>query len=116
MLSWQIEQEERRRVLREQDRPSSMMDHYTNEVGGRFTAEGAATVVGRDNPHPYPAASPSWQIQLPDEPPLGLDNPTLEPASPALPEALATGPTSAAPSLPVQRKVGSLSQSTYRRA
>ena len=57
---------------------SAYIDHYMQEMGGRFAQEGAATVVGKSELPTYPAASSTWQIQLPDEPPLGLDNPALD--------------------------------------
>src|SRR6516165_9899337 len=48
---------------------------------GRFSAVETSYVVGSkpDISGAYPAASAAHQIQLPDEPPLGLDNPALDP-------------------------------------
>jgi hypothetical protein len=79
---------------------------------GRFSAIDASYVVGSksDVSDAYPAASAAHQIQLPDEPPLGLDNPTLEEPSTVLLSSPgeATGPTSDDPS-PLGRGVGSFS-------
>jgi hypothetical protein len=115
MLSSQEEQAERRATL-DNDRKlregSAYIDHYMQEAGGRFSAHAAATVIGSKSEvaSAYPAASAAHQIQLPDEPPLGFDNPALEP----LPSfsAQATGPTSAdAPFASLgDADVGSLSQ------
>ena len=62
----------------------------------------------------YPAASAAHQIQLPDEPPLGFDNPELEPPTmPSPVEAQAGGPADApATPLPVEHAGPS---SSYRR-
>ena len=87
MLESQREQEERRRTLendrrvREQ-RGSAYIDYYTLEAGGRFAQVAQATVIGSKATvaAAYPAASAAHQIQLPDEPPLALDNPALEPS------------------------------------
>jgi hypothetical protein len=106
MLSSQEEQEERRRTLqndvrvREQQREqgSTYLAHTHSDLGGRYSAVGAQTIVGAQPITNYPAASAAHQIQLPDEPPLGCDNPALDPPdlkpSFALPEAQATSPTS----------------------
>src|SRR5215467_1684603 len=113
MLSSQEEQAERRRVLaqdaslRQQQGGSAYIDHYMQEAGGRFSAHAAATVIGTTAIPQYPQASTPFQSDpVPDEPPLGFDNPALEPSSSAT-EAQATGPT-AAPSSPMVR-VGPLS-------
>jgi hypothetical protein len=53
--------------------------------GGRFAAIGTPNVTGTAPIPTYPAASPSWQIQLPDEPPLGVDNPAIESSAAFLP-------------------------------
>jgi hypothetical protein len=58
---------------------------------GRFAATGVPSVTGAMPIPKYPAASPSWQIQLPDEPPLGLDNPALETSAASILPAEATG-------------------------
>jgi hypothetical protein len=90
-----------------------------SEIGGRFAQVGAQNVVGQEAVPNYPAASSPWQIQLPNEPPLGyrvndLTPHELEPsialASPA--EAQAGEPASdRVPSDPLldveQRDVGS---------
>jgi len=79
---------------------------------GRFSAVDAATVVGAQPTIDYPAG-PAWSADPGAqcvEPPLGFENPALEPSSTA-PDAQATGPTSAdAHSGDVQRTdVGSFS-------
>jgi len=124
MLSSQEEQAERRRVLandagvRQQQREQGSTFHQHAQADadtprGRFAQVTTATVIGSkaDAASAYPAASSSWQIQLPDEPPLGLDNPALEPS--VLASAQATGPTPAdAPSAPLgDADVGPLSHS-----
>jgi hypothetical protein len=83
MTTDQEEQAERRRVLRNDERvreqsrngdTSSYIDHYSPEMGGRFSTEGAAKVVGT-TPNPYPplpASSPwSGPDPVPPEDPLG---------------------------------------------
>jgi hypothetical protein len=78
-----LSQAEKRDVLRNDARvrqqsrngdTSSYIDHYSPEMGGRFSAEGAATVVGT-TPNPYPAlpASSPWSgpDPVPPEQPLG---------------------------------------------
>jgi hypothetical protein len=92
MLSRQEEELERRAVLendrrvREQQKRQSEGTTFhqhaqaqadeTNQ--GRFAATGVPNVIGPTPIPKYPAASSSWQIQLPDEPPLGFDNPALD--------------------------------------
>jgi hypothetical protein len=87
-------QAERRRVLRNDERvrnqsrngdTSSYIDHYSPEMGGRFSSEGAATVVGTTpNPcPPLPENSPWRSDPVPDEPPLGYRIDAMpEPESP----------------------------------
>jgi hypothetical protein len=69
----EVSQAEKARVIREQ--ASSILDHAraaANDLGGgRFAGVNPTTVVGSEPAVKYPAASSSWQIQLPDEPPLG---------------------------------------------
>jgi hypothetical protein len=88
MLSWQEEQAERLRTLlndarvREQEQARGSTFHQFAQADaqtprGRFTQVEAATVVGANPVMNYPAASAAHQIQLPDEPPLGFDNPAL---------------------------------------
>jgi len=86
MLSSQEEQAERRRVLaqdaslRQQQGGSAYIDHYMQEAGGRFSAHAAATVIGTTAIPQYPQASAPFQSDpVPDEPPLGLDNPAFDP-------------------------------------
>jgi hypothetical protein len=136
MLERQIDQAERRAVMRndlkvreEQERvfadqslPNQASTFHQHALAdaltprGRFSAVETSYVVGSkpDVSGAYPAASAAHQIQLPDEPPLGLDNPALEEPSTVLLSSSgeATDPTSAdAPSTPLgQRGVGPLSQ------
>jgi hypothetical protein len=89
MLSSQEEQHERRAVqandarVKEQSRTGTFMSHAQAdaEIPGRFAAISNAFVVGSkpDIAGAYPAASFAHQTQLPDEEPLGFDNPALEP-------------------------------------
>jgi hypothetical protein len=84
MLSKQVEQAERRATLendrRVREQTGTFFSHTHDDIHqGRFAAIGPATVVGSTQFPPYPAASAAHQIQLPDEPPLGLDNPALGP-------------------------------------
>jgi hypothetical protein len=76
------DQVERRRVLindaraRDHSRngdTSSYINHYSPEMGGRFSNVGAATVVGQ-SPNPYPPLPENnpWRSDpVPPEPPLG---------------------------------------------
>jgi len=69
--------------------------------GGRFGAIGTPNVIGTTPVPSYPAASPSWQIQLPDEPPLSAyENPAFEDSTGALPVSppVATDDPAPAPS------------------
>jgi hypothetical protein len=107
-------QAEKRRVLindarvREQSRngdTSSYIDHYSPEMGGRFSHQGAATVIGQSPVPAYPSASSPWcgPDLVGDEPPLGFDVNALEPAAgpPASPAAGPGEPAPDAPSAPV---------------
>jgi len=116
MLSSQEEQEERRRVFApDQSLPNQASTFHQRAVAdaamprGRFSAVEAATVVGANPTIDYPAGS-AWSADPGAqcvEPPLGFDNPALEPSSC---EAQAPGPTSDAPSTPLgQRDVGPFS-------
>ena len=86
MLSKQEEEQERRETLENDrkvlERGSTFHQHAqaaANDLGGgRFAGVNPTTVVGSEPAIKYPAASSTWQIQLPDEPPLGFDNPALE--------------------------------------
>jgi hypothetical protein len=87
MLSSQEEQEERRRVFVQDQslRSSTLHQHAQADAAtpmGRFSAVSAAYVVGSTATPNYPAASAPFQCDpVPDEPPLGLDNPALEPST-----------------------------------
>ena len=74
MLSRQEEEQERREVLendrrvREQQQGTTFHQRAQAEASietGRFTAVNAAHVVGSEPAARYPAASSSWQVQLP---------------------------------------------------
>jgi hypothetical protein len=96
----EVSQAEKRRIIREQ--ASSILDHAraaANDLGGgRFAGVNPTTVVGSDPAVKYPAASSSWQVQLPNEPPTGykIDQmPTDEPSAVSaslLPAAEQPGP------------------------
>ena len=105
----QIDQAERRatldndlKVLRE--RGGTFFQHglaQANDMaGGRFAAVNTATVTGTTPIPNYPAASAAHQTQLPDEPPLGFDNPELESPTgvPPVSPPVATGDPADAPS------------------
>jgi hypothetical protein len=94
MLSKHEEERERRETLendrrvREQQKQSEASTFHQHAqaaaddlAGGRFAGVNPSTVVGSEPAVKYPAASPTWQIQLPDEPPLGFDNPALDESS-----------------------------------
>jgi hypothetical protein len=118
MLSSQEEQAERRRVFaQDQSLPKQATTFHqfaqadADTPRGRFAAVSAAYVVGSTAVPQYPAASTPFQHDpVGDEPPLGLDNPALEPSFLAS-LAQAPDPTSAdAHSGDVQRTdVGPLS-------
>ena len=100
MLSSQKEQAERRRVLandaRVKEQIGTFLSHTHMDEGGRFAQVANAQIVCADPIPKYPAASAAHQIQLPDEPPLGLDNPALENSTVACSvEAQAGGPAEA---------------------
>jgi hypothetical protein len=116
MLTDQEEQAERRRVLlqdadlrrqqQEQARREQSGTFFShaqaaaNDLGGgRFAGVNPTTVIGSDPALKYPAASSSWQIQLPDESPLSTyENPALEDSadvSPVSPSAATDGPADA---------------------
>jgi hypothetical protein len=125
MLSKDLERIEREQTMRQDadwqrqlkeaaEAPATMHGRAAAEASintGRFTQVNAAHVVGSEPAVKYPAASSSWQIQLPDEPPLGPDNPALEPAValPASPAAETGGAVSApSPTSGVERPAPSL--------
>src|SRR6516165_5910500 len=84
----QREQAERQRVFAQDQsvrQASTFHQHALADAQtprGRFSAVETATVIGSkpDAASAYPAASAAHQIQLPDEPPLSLDNPALNPS------------------------------------
>jgi hypothetical protein len=106
----QIDQAERRETLENdrkvlEQRGGTFYQHglaQADELSqGRFATVGAPRVIG-STPTPasqYPAASVAHQTELPPEPPLGFDNPELDPAgvSSVSPPA-ATGDPASAPS------------------
>ena len=86
MLSRQEEEQERIETLRndadvrrqQQQQGSTMFQHAVSqaadESGGRYgVAKPAPTVVGAQPLVKYPACSPASAVQLPDEPPTGID-------------------------------------------
>ena len=108
-----LEQEERRRVFAQDqslpNRASTYHQHAQSDAAtprGRFSAVEAATVVGANPTIDYPAgpawcADPGSQLL---EPPLGLDNPALEPSTGFLSSPVeAPGPASAEAPLSGQR-------------
>jgi hypothetical protein len=121
MLSSQIDQEERKRVLdndtRVREQGGTFHQHAVADAStprGRFDQVNSAYVVGSkpDVAGAYPAASSAHQVQLPDEEPTGyridqMSDP-VEPSSFFTRQV--TGPTSP-PSTPLgQRDVGPLSE------
>jgi hypothetical protein len=119
MLSSQEEQIERRRTFAQDQsvRAQATTMHAFAQADaqtprGRFSAVETATVIGSKAgiASSYSACSSALAVQLPDEPPLGLDNPALEPARPD--EAQATdGPAGPSAPLDVERAGPSLSHS-----
>ena len=109
----QIDQFERRATLDNdlkvlQQQGSTFHQHAQAQADelsqGRFAATRAPRVIG-STPTPasqYPAASAAHQTELPPEPPLGFDNPTLdEPStasSPPFPAVEQLGGADGAPS------------------
>jgi hypothetical protein len=97
----------RQRQQREQSAASTFHQFAQQETlpQGRFSAPGGIStpqVVG-SVPAPssqYPACSPALQVQLPNEPPLGSDNPAL--GVPPFPQEPAGAPAFSAPSSVVQ--------------
>lgn len=88
----EIDQKERAEVLKNDLRnnnASTFLEHTHNEVGGRFAAISSPQVVGSTPIAKYEGA-PNWVNDLvPTEPPLGFDNPELNPSA-ELEPALAT--------------------------
>jgi hypothetical protein len=81
----QREQHERARVLendrRVREQGSAYIDHYAQEAGGRFSAIGAAQVVGASAVPNYPAAAAHQSDPCGPEPSLGYRIDELEPGS-----------------------------------
>ena len=118
MLSSQEEQREREEVMRQdadlrrrqqeqvqRESSGTYLSHTHDDLsgGGRFAALGNPTIVGSTEATRYPAAAAAYQIQLPDEPPLGFDNPVLEPSAVMLDAEQTDAPagaTSSSESLP----------------
>jgi hypothetical protein len=97
-------------VRKQQEQGSAYIDHYIQEMGGRFSSVGAAHVVGSTPIPAYPAAAAHQRDPVGQEPPLSyriddLEQPTTELGPPPVSSARATEPTSA-------RDVGSFSQSS----
>ena len=120
MLSSQEEQAERRRVFaQDQSLPKQATTMHQFALAdvqtprGRYTTQEQSTVTGANPVIDYPAG-PAWRADPGSqllEPPLGLDNPALEPARPD--EAQATdGPADPSAPLGVERAGPSLSQSS----
>jgi hypothetical protein len=78
---------ERRRILREGTTFHQFGQSQANdEAGGRFAAVNAATVVGAEPAMKYPQlpSSSPWSGAQPEpgpEPPLGFENPAIEPSA-----------------------------------
>jgi hypothetical protein len=87
MLSKQQEQQQRLEVLHNdrdlRDQTGTYMSHTHSDAGGRFSAVGAATVIGSTSVPQYPQASAPFQCDpVPPEEPLGYRieaMPELEP-------------------------------------
>jgi hypothetical protein len=107
----QEEQDEKRRVvLQDADVRNRSRDGHTgtflshthiDDAGGRFAQVNAAKIVGQSPAiaASYLACSPALAVQLPDEPPLGFDNPGLEnPTGVSVFPPVATGDPADAPS------------------
>jgi hypothetical protein len=79
-----VREAEHARLLREGTTLYAHAQAFADEINqGRFAAIGVPTVTGATPIPQYPAASPSWQIQLPDEPPLGYSVDQVEPIEPS---------------------------------
>ena len=122
MLSSQEQQEDRRRTMlndaRVREQTGTMHAFAVSEAAtprGRYSQVTTENVVGAraDIASTYGACSPALAVQLPDEPPLGFDNPALEPSmAPPVSSVEVTDPTSADALSPLGRHadVGSFSQ------
>jgi hypothetical protein len=93
MLSSQEDQHDRREVQRndlllrkqQQQEGSTYLAQTHNDTGGRFSAVGAAHVIGSTPVPQYPAASAPFQSDpVGPEPPLSAyENPGFEPSTPS---------------------------------
>jgi hypothetical protein len=76
MLEKQIDQAERRSVIRndqrvrEQQQGSAYIHHQHDDALGRFREVGAANVIGTTAVPQYPAAAAHQRDPVPNEPPL----------------------------------------------
>jgi hypothetical protein len=108
MLSKQEEILERKRTLendrrlREQQGSSFFHQTHIDDAGGRFAAISNPHIVGTSPVPNYPAASAPFQFDpVPNEPPLGWDNPALEPSAGLLHSPVEQLPNPASPSTPL---------------
>ena len=92
-------------VRQQQEQAGTFFSHAqaaaNDTAGGRFASVSPTSIVGSGPAVKYPPASPSWQIQLPDEPPLSAyENPAFEDSTGALPVSppVATDDPAPAPS------------------
>ena len=116
----EIDQKERAEVLKNDLRnnnASTFLEHTHNEVGGRFAAISSPQIVGSTPIAKYEGA-PNWSHDpVPSEPPLGFDNPALNPSALEQPRALATPPNPDRSQVPPLTRSGlGFSSRTYRRA
>jgi hypothetical protein len=121
MLESQIDQHERKQVLRndlkvrqQQEQSGTYLSQTHSDLGGRFSVVDAQTVVGADPIPAYPAAAAHQRDPVGQEPALGYRIDELEPSFPSV---QAPDPTSAdAHSGDVQRTgVGPSSNKPFRR-
>jgi hypothetical protein len=86
MLSSQLDQEDRKRVLdndrRVREQTGTFMSHTHSEMGGRFTEVGAAHIVGSTALPNYPAAAAHQADPCGLESALGYRIDALEPLNP----------------------------------
>ena len=116
MLSRQEEMLERRRTLenerRIREQTGTYLSHTHSDLGGRYAQIQPENVVGQSAVPQYPAASSSWQIQLPDEPPLGYRIDDLNPSDPVEPSSFTQQATGEPADATVERVGSPLSQSS----
>jgi hypothetical protein len=136
MLSRQQDQQERLEVIENDKRlrgsssgssaregSSTFFSQTHNEVGGRYAAISSPQIVGSTALPKYEGA-PNWANDgVPNEPPLGFDNPALNPSAELEPPAAlaTTNPgrevnTSVSHVASIDRSGLVLSSRTYRRA